>query len=104
MNRSEIDLFQNGYGVYYEATSPEEAAYTSFCPESPARDSGRTYTYGFDFYSQAIANEQFHLVKHPTSIWFNFEEDNPGDNLIYNGIEVSHVGAGVRISISMYYN
>jgi hypothetical protein len=41
MNRSEIDLFQNGYGVYYEATSPEEAAYTSFCPESPARDSGR---------------------------------------------------------------
>jgi hypothetical protein len=60
--------------------------------------------YGFDFYSQAITNRQFHLIKHPNSIWFDFEDDDPDDNLIYNGIEVSQVGDGVRISISMYYN
>jgi hypothetical protein len=38
------------------------------------------------------------------SVWYEIEDDDPEDNLIYNGIEIVHDGRNKRISISQYFN
>lgn len=40
----------------------------------------------------------------PTSTWYEIDDNNPEDNLIYNGIEITLDGQSRRISISQYFN
>jgi hypothetical protein len=39
-----------------------------------------------------------------TNVWYEIEDNNVEDNLIYNGIEITEDGHGKRINISQYFN
>ena len=39
-----------------------------------------------------------------TNVWYEIEDNDIEDNLIYNGIEVTQDGQRKRINISQYFN
>lgn len=60
--------------------------------------------FGFDRYQQAISNHEYKVEPGNGSIWFNVEDDDPDDNIIYEGIFIRSEGRSKRIVISEYMN
>ncbi|MFC6095116.1 hypothetical protein ACFPVY_00525 [Flavobacterium qiangtangense] len=59
----------------------------------------------FENYCTKINNNQFEKIKsNDMSYLLDFEDDDPEDNLIYNGIEIKSQANKVYITISEYYN
>lgn len=59
----------------------------------------------FDHYKKAIGQRKFRSIEiRENSIWFDFEDDDPEDNTIYNGIEVIVKGKSKIISLVQYMN
>lgn len=58
-----------------------------------------------EHYKQTIEEGRIQKAGHgETNIWYEVEDDDPEDNLIYNGIEIIADGQNKKISISQYYN
>ena len=59
----------------------------------------------FENYCAKINNNQFEKIQsNDTSYLLDFEDDDPEDNLIYNGIDIKPQGNMFYITISEYYN
>jgi hypothetical protein len=61
--------------------------------------------FGLDFYAKEIrAGNIRNPEKANGSLWYEIGDDDPSDNLYYNGIEIRMDGKAKIISISQYYN
>ena len=61
--------------------------------------------FGLDFYAREItAGNIRNTEKANGSLWYEIGDDDPSDNLYYNGIEIRMDGEARIISISQYYN
>ncbi|WP_296146005.1 hypothetical protein [uncultured Flavobacterium sp.] len=59
----------------------------------------------FENYCNKILNNQYDKIESNTATYIlEFEDDDPEDNLIYNGIEITEIGDSIHIKISEYYN
>jgi hypothetical protein len=61
--------------------------------------------YQMDYYEQMIKERRIKKAESgPTSVWYEVEDNDLEDNLIYDGIEIIDDGQNKRISISQYFN
>lgn len=61
--------------------------------------------YGFEFYAREIkAGKILGINETNGSVWYEVGDDDPTDNLYYNGIEIRSAEKSKTISISQYYN
>jgi hypothetical protein len=61
--------------------------------------------YQFDHYEQMIRAGKIKKAESgETKIWYEIEDNDVDDNLIYNGIEITQDGKKKRINISQYFN
>jgi hypothetical protein len=62
--------------------------------------------YQMDHYEQMIREGKIKKVESgQTSVWYEIEDNNIEDNIIYNGIEITQEGGtSRRINISQYFN
>lgn len=61
--------------------------------------------YQFDHYEQMIRAGKIKKAESgATKIWYEIEDNDVDDNLIYNGIEITQDGKHKRINISQYFN
>jgi hypothetical protein len=65
---------------------------------------GLAKDFDFEHYEKALGENMYTLEKNENSIWFSVEDDDPDDNMIYNGVEVSVKGNSKIISLSQYLN
>jgi hypothetical protein len=61
--------------------------------------------YQMDHYEQMIREGKIKKVESgEMNVWYEIEDNNEDDNLIYNGIEITQDGHSKRINISQYFN
>ncbi len=61
--------------------------------------------YKMDHYQKMIEVAKIRKAQDgETKVWYEVDDNDPDDNLIYNGIEIKFEAASKRISISQYYN
>lgn len=61
--------------------------------------------YQMDHYEQMIREGKIKKAESgQTNVWYEIEDNNADDNLIYNGIEITQDGHSKRINISQYFN
>lgn len=61
--------------------------------------------YQFDHYEQMIRAGKIKKAESgATKIWYEIEDNDVDDNLIYNGIEITQDGKHKKINISQYFN
>jgi len=63
--------------------------------------------YGMDHYSKMIREGKVRSVPeqvNDTHTWFEVDDNDPEDNLFYNGIEITFEGKAKRIHITQYFN
>jgi hypothetical protein len=61
--------------------------------------------YEMDQYQKMIRSGKIRKVQDgKTTVWYEVEDDNPDDNLYYNGIEITSGPTSKRLSISQYFN
>lgn len=59
----------------------------------------------FENYCTKILNGEFDKIESNTATYIlEFEDDNPDDNLISNGIEITEIGNLMHVKISEYYD
>jgi hypothetical protein len=61
--------------------------------------------YQMDHYERMIKEGKIRKAESgPTTIWYEIDDNDTEDNLIYNGIEITLNGQSRRVSISQYFN
>lgn len=66
---------------------------------------GLSTDYEMNHYSKMIREGKIRKAHSgQKNVWYEIDDDDPEDNLIYNGIEIVQDGRNKRISISQYFN
>lgn len=61
--------------------------------------------FGFDFYAAEIrAGNVRRVINENGVVWYEFDDNDPDDNLYYNGIEIAWRNNSITLSMSQYYN
>lgn len=64
-----------------------------------------SHEYQMDHYEKMIREGRIKKAESSQSnLWYEIDDNDMEDNLIFNGIEISQEGPGKRISISQYFN
>lgn len=61
--------------------------------------------FGLTHYEQMIREKRMRRIENNKNVvWFEIEDDDPDDNLYYNGVEINLEKKSKVISLSQYYN
>jgi hypothetical protein len=93
----------SGFVVELKLTDDQHAITDSAYWSTKALELSREYQ--MDHYEKMIREGKIKKAESgQTNVWYEIEDNDIEDNLIYNGIEVTQDGQGKRINISQYFN
>lgn len=93
----------SGFVVELKLTDDQHAITDSAYWITKALELSREYQ--MDYYEQVIREGKIKKAESgQTSLWYEVEDKDVDDNLIFNGIEIAQDGQNKRVSISQYFN
>jgi hypothetical protein len=93
----------SGFVVELKLTDDQHAITDSAYWITKALELSREYQ--MDHYEQMIREGRIKKAESgEANLWYEIDDNNIDDNLIFNGIEITQEGRGKRISISQYFN
>ena len=93
----------SGFVVELKLTNDQHAITDSAYWITKALELSREYQ--MDHYEKMIREGRIKKAESGQSnLWYEIEDNDIEDNLIFNGIEISQEGPGKRINISQYFN